>query len=243
MDSNAGDFSIDAISLWHIALNEAAINALKGIQMTPIPNVEGIWNCDDERGLVLTDTSGNGNDGTIPAASRFVFPDLIWPSPSLDHLSRRPGWNYSEAGWSGRWLAVDILDPDNPDGEFVAGILGAGTAWTLPRGRRYGGVPMGINDQSSVGATSGGQTTIRERGIQRVTRILVPHTDEIEVQQKFSEIARIRGGSRPVVLCIDPTEDDALETRILYGLLERRWSVPNPGLGLHEVPFNLVEML
>ena len=73
-DGNMGDLyfpgKFDNLRIWNVALTQSEIQS-HGTEL-PIGNEEGLvgfWNFDDGEGNVLTDLSGNGNNGTIYGAT------------------------------------------------------------------------------------------------------------------------------------------------------------------------------
>ena len=73
-DGNMGDLyfpgKFDNLRIWNVALTQSEIQSY-GTEL-PIGNEEGLvgfWNFDDGEGNVLTDLSGNGNNGTIYGAT------------------------------------------------------------------------------------------------------------------------------------------------------------------------------
>ena len=61
---------VDNISIWNKALNQSEIQEY--MNCPPTGNEVGLvgyWNMDEGTGTMLTDLSGNGNDGTINGAT------------------------------------------------------------------------------------------------------------------------------------------------------------------------------
>ncbi len=64
---------IDEVAIWSTALGEQAIadSLLLGIDPGQEPNLVGLWTFDEEEGSIASDTSGNGNDGTLSGTTWF----------------------------------------------------------------------------------------------------------------------------------------------------------------------------
>ncbi len=140
-------------------------------------------------------------------------------SPDLTD-ARNHGLLWIPAGWSYRWLRIDIADATNPDGTLMAGRLYVSQAFQPKRNFEYG-LADGFDDDSTIESTDGGQLIPNDGANRPVLDFTMNTSDESE-RHTVREIHRLRGSRKDVLVITDPDTTTNPFDKIHYGLLQRR---------------------
>ena len=141
------------------------------------------------------------------------------------------------AGWSNRWLRIDITDTANPDGTFMAGRLYVSDALQPTYNYDYGAAD-GFDDSSTIDETDGGQL-IPNDGTNRPVLEFVLNTATESERHTVREINRKRGASKDVLVVTDPEAATNPHDHVKYGLLQRRRVAVNTAFNRHQVNYQL----
>lgn len=163
----------------------------------------------------------------------------LWASTGLDTWDRRHGLYWLPAGHSSRWLRIDITDGSNPDTVFRAGRLYVANAWQMSRGRLFGDSALGWIDPSVRTVLPNGQIMVRRSSPRPLSRFTIVSTTESEFKNNADELDRLRGGSRDVLVVIDPGDSSYLHRNMIYGLQALEGSIFNPTAGVFEHQYTI----
>lgn len=119
---------------------------------------------------------------------------------------------------SGRWVRIDVDDPDNPDGFFDIGRLYVANAWVLAINISPGW-GIDIEDDSPVALALDGGLLPTPRGQRRVLRATLAFQSEAEMYGQAFATMRARGTARDVLVVRDPDLTTYLEAQTICGLL------------------------
>lgn len=148
-------------------------------------------------------------------------------SPWNTRASRRHGFKFNAAGWSNSWIRIDFDSTGNPNGVFNVGRLYVANAYQPVRNYGYGNA-LGFIDTSPRDRTSGGNTIPNPQGIIPTHEFEIGYTDENEFFANTYAIQMLRGGSRDLLVIMDPDDTVNGHHKIGYGLLNPTSRTVNP---------------
>lgn len=139
-------------------------------------------------------------------------------SPWDTAADRRHGFAWRSAGWSNRWIRIDIDSTGNVDGVFDIGRLFVANAYQPSRNASYG-ISYGFIDVSPRDRTQYGNTIANRQGIIPTLAFDIKLDDEEEFYANTYQLQQARGGSRPLLIIVDPDHATRAHDKLYYGLL------------------------
>ena len=141
-------------------------------------------------------------------------------------------WN--NAGWSNRWIRIDFVTASDP---FLAGRLYVSNAFQPERCYKYG-LATGYNDESTITTTDGGNL-IPTHAANRQTLDITLNLRTPAEAHAIDEINRLQGGSRDVLIILNPDEVTYKAEQIYYGILQPRRASVLTAFNWHEISYQL----
>jgi len=124
-----------------------------------------------------------------------------------------------DAAYAGRFVRLDITDDGNTVGYHEIGWLGIGQRLTLQQDFSMGANVAGWIDPSERDTMQAGNTFVTKRTKYRMADYSLDFLSKSEAFNAVSDMLRICGGSRPVVVIPYP-DDEVLRYRAsIYGLI------------------------
>ena len=163
-------------------------------------------------------------------------------SPQDTVYSRRHGFLWRSAGWSNRWIQIDIDSTGNADGVFDCGRLCIDNAWQPSRNMTYG-VRYGSIDTSPRDRPVAGNTIVNRQGIIPTLAFELKIDDEDEVFTNGHRIIQVNGGSRPILVLGDPDHSTLAHDRMYYGLLHPTASISNDTYRIYSQRYEIEGMI
>lgn len=142
----------------------------------------------------------------------------VTASPWDTAADRRHAFKFLAAGWSNRWLRIDLDDTGNADGVIDIGRLCIANAYQSTRNITYG-VSYGFTDTSQRDRSSAGNTIVNRQGIIPTLAFDIRLDNEAEYYANTYRIQQACGGSRPVLVITEPNHATLAHEKIYYGLL------------------------
>ena len=148
--------------------------------------------------------------------------------------SRGDMYLWNEAGWSNRWIRVDLITAASP---FTAGRLYVANGFQPTTNYKYG-ASRGYQDESRLSLTDGGNLIPTHGTNRQVLNLTLNLSNEDDVHD-VSEINRLRGGSRDVMIITDPDDTTYQADNIYYGILQPRRTSVITAFNWHEANYQL----
>lgn len=140
-------------------------------------------------------------------------------SPWSTASDRRHGFRFLTVPVTQRWVRFDITDSGNQDGYIAAGRLYVANAYQPARNYEYG-ARHGFKDLSGSDRSSGGQRIVHEQPIIPMIDLSIVCNDRDEFYANTHRIQQLRGGSKDILIILDPDDTTNGHEGILYGTLE-----------------------
>lgn len=156
-------------------------------------------------------------EANLTAAPTYDSASIDFSSQATTY-SRRHGFLWRSAGWSNRWIQIDIDSTGNADGWFDAGRLCVDNAYQPTRNASYG-IAYGFIDTSQRDRSTAGNTIVNRQGIIPTLAFDIRLDNEAEFYANTFQIQQVCGGSRPVFVLVDPDHATLAHDKGYYGLL------------------------
>lgn len=152
------------------------------------------------------------------------------------------GFHVMDALARGRYVKVELSDPDNPNGFLEAGRLIVAPAWQPSINAQYGWSIEQVDESRSV-KSRGGQTYVDQRPKYRRLSFTLEHLEADEMFGNAYELERIKGKGGDVLVVIDPEDTKHRHRHSVYGLLAETTPVSNPYSGRFAKEFVVEELI
>jgi len=221
--SSVGALTLDGVQLdwlrfWNVVRTDAQILANAHTQLG------------SEAGLICNYKfdGSNANSGSVggtmsyTGSPTYIHTENVWASPGLDSYDRKNGFLWVPDGVTSRWLRIDFDFTGHPDGVIRLGNLLVSNAHQFDRNPMYGAEVWGFDDATQSDDLAGGQRVLTPSS--PVPRFRLPFKFESATDMAaFFDVVRTRGASRPVAICLDPTNAQGRRHQgIGYGTLSNR---------------------
>lgn len=163
-------------------------------------------------------------------------------SPQATAYDRRHGFLWRSAGWTNRWVRIDIDSTGNADGVFDAGRLCVANAWQPSINMLYG-VAYGFIDTSYRDRPPAGNTIVNRQGIIPTLAFDIKLDDEDEFYANTFTIQAQNGGSRPVLILCDPDHATRAHDKLYYGLMNPTVRTTNDTYRIYSQRYEIEGML
>ncbi len=169
----------------------------------------------------------NGFDGTMRATGDDVPGDLfaspIYSSEQvplrflgdLSSFSEYQTWFYAGTQQNTRYVGIEIVDNNNPDGYFQSGVVMVGNRFTPKIGAELG-ARFGRDDPSIRIRLLNGESVVRPKRGYDVGTWKFPKQDQTD-HIRWLEIHRVYGSKFPVIFKWDPLEGNFEQHTFYYG--------------------------
>jgi hypothetical protein len=208
--------------------SDANILAWAGSRLSGTPPVSLKYRYQLEEGTgtsFVNERDGTGDSDLLADVSNtinplWIYPTMMWPSPSLDDLDRKHSvlWNQPGAYSSHMW--VDVRDLNAAEGFNSIGKLFVSGAWFPSQNISYGSNLFGFQDPGVQRTLRTGITTIQDGVSIPSLSIQMQSRSKDEMYQLAYEIGRVVGNSHPLLFIRDPSDENYLHQGIYYGLLQ-----------------------
>jgi len=145
-----------------------------------------------------------------------------------------------------RYVKIQITDTSNPAGYIRVGRLYICKAYQPTRNADFG-LSFGFEDLASEGViTLTGETLYRrEDPIPTLNFSMRAYGTAgwTEVQANLFELFRLRGGSRDIMIVVDPADSSYVGRLIHYGTLKSRLAIQAPQYGVYQTDYQLVGLI
>ena len=152
------------------------------------------------------------------------------------------GFHVMDALARGRYLKVELSDPDNTNTYLEAGRLIVAPAWQPSINAQYGWSIEQVDESRSV-KSRGGQTYVDQRPKFRRLSFTLEHLEADEMFGNAYELERIKGKGGDVLVVIDPEDTKHRHRHSVYGLLAETTPVSNPYSGRFAKEFVVEELI
>ena len=240
---------IQEISLWDHAISSTQITSMLAGHMESYPSppsgLVSYWIPNEDSGITIapeTGVSGFGSDPrniTLSGTYHWSYGMPLWASGGLDNYDRKHGMYFFPGIFdvSGiRYCRLDFRDPGKSNLELGRLILGA--AYQPTRNYKYNAT-YGHRDYSDVYRAPSGSVSIRRGAIVPFVKYSIQFTKERELRANVIEMQRRIGGSREILVCLDPDDDGYRIQRMYYGLMGQVSQAVHQQFGLFEAGFEV----
>jgi hypothetical protein len=226
--STAGaDFMVQQVSLWDYAKNATQIAEIASQPLQypwTYPNLVSYWPMAEDTGSSVAASAevGAGSDPRPMALSgtyHWTYGMPVWASAGLDNYDRVHGMYYfpNVADINGqRYVRLDFRDPGKSNVELGRVVISK--AYQPSRNYKYNAA-YGHRDQSDVFRAPSGSVSIRRGANVPFAKYAIQFTNERELRANVMEMQRRVGGSREVLVILDPDDDGFRIQRMYYGLM------------------------
>jgi len=180
----------------------------------------------DQWRIRTADTEANLTNGSETYDS--FYQTMSWLGSQGDVYA----WN--SVGWSNRWIRIDLIAANDP---YTVGRLYVGNAFQPVFNYKYG-LASGYVDESTISTTDGGNL-IPTHGTNRQTLDITLNLRTAAEAHTVKEINRLRGGSRDVLIIVNPDEATYKADQIYYGILQPRRATVLTAFNWHEISYQL----
>lgn len=141
-----------------------------------------------------------------------------------------------------RYFGIRVKDDSNPDGYYEAGRLYCGLRYQPTLNIEYGsGLPWHFEEMLRHRSVGGAKHTVT-RPKELVADVSMEFRDVDELMTEMYELSRLRGVSKDVLYCHDPTSQ-WLHHWMVYGVLTGSPEVPIPAFDTFTIDFGVEELL
>lgn len=208
------------VRLWNVERSEAQIVEAMG------------------RRLIATEDTFGDLAGYWPLAGFDSGALRCWGTQDLSTWTRRHSLLYVPTGFTASHLQIDVTDPANPDIAVRIGRLVVGQGWQPTRAYKYG-KSMSFADDSTFMTTPSGQRVPTVMESAPKFEFTLAYLTEEELLAHGYELARRHGIAKPLLCCLNPTDDDRLHEKLVYGLLEQPPAIVEQGFRQYEQQYRI----
>jgi hypothetical protein len=144
-------------------------------------------------------------------------------------------WN--SAGWTNRWIRIDLIVTANP---FTVGRLYVADAFQPTANYAYG-AERGYQDFSHIDMTDAGNMIPNHGANKKVFNFSLNLINAAD-NHSVSEINRLRGASRDVLIISDPDASTYQSDNIYYGLFQARRASVITNYNFHQASYQLIAL-